>query len=149
MRVLRLAVVLVATLAMPIGCASEPAPTLEVQLTSPGGDAYTLRVYDESGLVTAGQSAEWRRTGPSDSVIAFPETRQLEVGWLGGACHHAPTLTVIGSTSHLSLTVTNPDDPNWLPFLPIGCPSVGVPLTVTLTLTEPVEQDAVDIEVVY
>jgi hypothetical protein len=108
-----------------------------------------LLVYDGSGLVTAARSADRQPGAVGDGVVAFPERNELEIGWTGGACSHRPTLTVTGDASALHLSLANPDDPQPLPFLPIGCPAVGIPLAATISLHEPVAQDAVSIEVNY
>lgn len=144
---MKLLVLVVAFAAMAWACGSTKPPDLQVPLTSPGGDLYTLSIHDVTGLVTAAHSADWRREAPSEDVTAFPERNELEVTWTGGACQHGPTIQVSGGPSALQLIVNNPDDPNWLPFLPIGCPAVGIPLTVVLTLAVPVQQDAVTLEV--
>jgi hypothetical protein len=108
-----------------------------------------LRIYDETRLVTAGQSTAWSRPefGASEYAIAFPDMPEIEIGWTGGACEHNPTLHVAGGPGQLLLTIANPVDPNWVPFLPIGCPAVGIPLALRLTMSEPVEQDALRLEV--
>ena len=132
-----------------VACASPVGPPLVVPLDRNEWGGYTLLVYDDSGLVTAARSAQWQPGTASDELIAFPERQELEVGWTGGACSHRPTLKVTGDSSALRLTVGNPNDPQPLPFLPIACPAVGVPLRVALSLSEPVAQNAVGIEVVY
>jgi hypothetical protein len=130
-------------------CASGPPADFDVPLTSPGGDAYRLLIYDGSGLVTAARSNQCFPDCRTDEVLALPERLELEIGWTGGACHHQPTLEVAGDSAHLRVDVRNPADPNWVPFLPIGCPAVGVPLRVTLSLAEPVEGIVIDLEVHY
>jgi hypothetical protein len=110
---------------------------------------HTLLIYDDSRLVTAARSAQRQPGAAREGVTAFPERNKLEIGWTGGACSHRPTLIVTGDASALRLTVANPDDPQALPFLPIACPAVGIPLAATISLREPVAQDAVSIEVNY
>ena len=136
-----------ATFAM--ACSAVPAPDLEVALTTPSGESYRLLIYDDSSLVTEARSNQCFPNCRTDEVLALPERLELEIAWTGGACHHQPTLEIAGDSAHLRVDVRNPADPNWLPFLPIACPAVGVPLRVTLALTEPVEEVAVDLEVHY
>jgi hypothetical protein len=140
-------VALAATVAA--SCGSIGNPDFQVPITSPGGDSYTLLVYDDSGLVTGARSAPWDRAAPSNTAVAQPETQEVDINWTGGACHHQPTLEVSGQAMHLRLEVRNPSDPQWLPFLPIACPAVGVPLRIILSLSEPVQPIATDLEVIY
>ena len=140
---------LLAIASLVLACGSGQPPDLVVPLETNAVGDWQLLVFDDSGLVTGGRSVAVRPGERSDGVVAFPDRRELEMTWTGGACSHSPTLVVDGDPVKLRLTVRNPDDPNWLPFLPIGCPSAGVPLTVTLVVSEPVQQDALEIEVVY
>jgi hypothetical protein len=133
--------------AVVLACAATETPDHQVPLTSPGGEAYNLLVFDETDLVTGGESAVWRRDAPSESVTTLPDAHQLEVQWTGGACEHTPTLRVTGGPGAVHFIVNNPEDPNWLPFLPVACPAVGVPLTVKLTFSLPVQPDPVPLEV--
>ena len=135
--------------AVVMACSSVEPADFEVPLISPGGDPYTLLVYDDSNLVSGGRPIEWQAASQIDDVLAFPDRREIEVGWTGGACQHKPSLEISGNATHLRIDVFNPSDPNWLPFLPIGCPAVGVPLRVSLSLTEPVQEIAVDVQVHY
>jgi hypothetical protein len=104
-----------------------------------------LIVDDESGLLTGATSRDRLAGDPTDSVLAFPDRNELELYWLGGACSHKPTLKITGDASALLLEVSNPQDPQWLPFLTGPCPAVGVPLLVVLSLSEPVAVDHVSV----
>ncbi|MEP7378727.1 MAG: hypothetical protein ABI725_04105 [Chloroflexota bacterium] len=134
---------LIVIAAMALACGSTEPPDLQVPLTSGGGEAYTLLVYDATGLVTDVRNLGWQPGEPTDGAFAFPERQQVEIHWIGGACAHRPTLEITGNASDLLVTVTNPADPNFLPFLPIGCPAVGIPLAVTISMSQPIQQQDV------
>ena len=129
-----------------LGCAS--APSGGVPLESNEWGEYSLTVEDASGLVTAVRGADGPPGAP-DGAVALPEQREVQLRWIGGACSHRPVLEVSGSSDDLRLAISNPPDPQPLPFLPISCPAVGVPLGAVLTLSEPVDQDAIGLEVTY
>jgi len=80
-------------------------------------------------------------------VFVRPERNELEIAWIGGACSHRPTVTLSGTSAALHIEVDNPPDPNFLPFLPIACPAVGLPAGVTLSLREPIAPAAVAFEI--
>lgn len=143
------AVVALAAAMVAAACGSIGNPDFQVPIASPSGDSYTLLVYDDTGLVTGARSAPWDRAASSDRAVAHPETQEVDINWTGGACHHQPTLEISGQATHLRLEVRNPSDPQWLPFLPVACPAVGVPLRVILSLSEPVQPIAADLEVLY
>ena len=129
-----------------VACTPFVAPSLVVPLgTNDWGD-FALLVYDDSGLVTSGRAAERRPSMASDEVIALPERQELDIGWTGGACSHRPTLQLSGDSSALRLVIRNPNDEK---LLPVSCPAVGIPLWVTLSLSEAVAQDALALEVSY
>ena len=81
-----------------------------------------------------------------DGVVALPERQELEIGWTGGACAHRPTLHVTGDPASLRLVISNPPEPQ-LPF--VSCPAVGISLAVTLSVSQPVAQGAVEFDVSY
>ena len=120
-------------------------PTLVVPLGANDFGQYALLVYDDSGLVTGGRAEPPPDIGMS-GIVASPERQELHIAWIGGACAHRPTLRVSGTAASLRLELTNPPDPR-LPFVPISCPAVGIPLGVTLSLSEPVGEEAVTFEV--
>ena len=122
-------------------------PSFAVPLENNEWGAYELFVYDQSGLVTGVRSLE-KAPGMAD-VVAHPERNEIEFAWTGGACSHRPTLHVTGSPLDLTLIVSNPSDPQFLPFLPIACPAVGIPLAATISLAVPVDQSSVEQEVNY
>ncbi len=132
-----------------LACGSVGTPDLVVPLETMAQGDWELLVYDDSGLVAGARSAQLQPGIQRDDVIAFPDKRELEIGWIGGACSHRPTLEVAGDSAHLRLELRNPSDPQLLPFLPIACPAVGIPLRVTISLNQPVQQIAADVEVLY
>lgn len=105
---------------------------------------FTLLVFDTTGLIEGGEPADRRPGSVNSEAIAHPEREELEVHWLGGACSHAPTLTLTGDPADLRVELqTSP--PEWqLPF--VGCPAVGIYFGVTLSLNRPVAQDAITLE---
>jgi len=120
-------------------------PSLAIQLNRNQFGDFTLLVYDSTSLVLAGMAADAGEGVIEPRVIAEPADSRLRLTWLGGACSHRPTLTVQGDLEQLRL-VLDPDPPdNWLP-LPVSCPAVGLTFTVTVALSEPVEQDAIELE---
>lgn len=139
-RALALAAVLVAA-----SCGSAgPPPSLVAPLGTNDFGQYALLVYDDSGLVTGGRALHQGPGRHLSGVVAFPERQELEIGWTGGACAHRPTLRLSGTSASLRLVISNPTEPQ-LPF--VGCPAVGIPFAITLSLAEPVAQDAVVLEV--
>lgn len=123
------------------------APDFSVPLGNQGFGDHQVDVFDSTGLVTGARAETLPPGEPRGEVVAHPERLELQIGWLGGACSHRPTVLISGTAEALRITVTNPNDPQPLPFLPIACPAVGIPMGVTLSLTRPVEQDAVGVEV--
>lgn len=132
-----------------LACSGVVPPSFVVPLRPNEWGDYALLVYDGSGLVTNARAAERRPGVAPQDVIAAPDRMELEVGWTGGACSHRPILEITGNSDALRLVIANPNDPQPLPFLPISCPAVGVPLRVTLLLNDPVTQEAVSVEVTY
>ena len=134
--------------AFAIGCGGlfpPSEPTFEVH--NPGGHRdFTLRVVDLSGLVTAARDADTFPPATADAQATIgPGNNDLTIRWIGGACHFAPTVTVSGTTESLHLLL-EPDAGPGLPFF-ASCPAVGILFGVTITLTMPVEQDAITLEV--
>jgi hypothetical protein len=130
-----------------VSCAVGVAPpSLVVPLGRNDFGDYTLVVYDDTGLVTAGRANEQPPRRGTSGVVASPERRELELAWIGGACAHRPTLRVSGTSASLQLALSNTPEPQ-LPF--VGCPAVGLPFAVTLSLTEPVADGAAILEVTY
>ena len=130
------------------GCAAGELPyppNMTIPLPENEWGKFALLVYDESGLVTAGESAGANVNGAEPtSVTAEPEHRQLVVSWTGGACSHQPYLRLRGNAQNLDLVIA--PAPVEISLTPaIQCPAVGILETVTLTLSEPVAQAAVEI----
>ena len=134
---------LVAVLALAvIGCGAA-TPALPIAQNEFG--QFSLQMNDQSGLVDAVRPVEPDSVGPHGAV-AMPEPKEIEIRWLGGACAHVSVLNVTGSAQDLSVEVRTPNDPQLLPFLPVSCPAVGVPMGVVLSLSEPVAANAIDFE---
>jgi hypothetical protein len=131
------------------GCAAGELPyppTLKIPLPDNEWGKFTLLVYDETGLVTGGQSgrAAAANGAQPSAVTADPERNELVVEWTGGACSHLPYLRLRGNANNLDLVIA--PAPIEISLSPaIQCPAVGILETVTLTLTQPVEQAAVEI----
>ena len=136
----RSAVAVVALLAAAACGAAGPQP-LVVPVAANEWGQFTMTVYDESGLVTGAHPKE-QQPLPND-LVALPDRREIEVGWIGGACAHAAVLRVRGDPLDLGIELAVHDDPQ-LPFLPIACPAIGIPLRVTLSLSAPVELEAIN-----
>lgn len=151
MSAIRLAVML----ALVSACASvDVAPTIRppgvftVDARNPSG-AFTVWVFDNSGLVTGAR--RWEDPGQAMSAanqvaVASPESSEVAVGWVGGICYHGPTVTVDGPNDGLIFTV-RPDEGTG-PRPGTGCPDIGVFFGVVLTLSAPVTQEHVAVEVV-
>ena len=120
-------------------------PTLTVPLEISWDGDFELLVYDASGLVTGAQQAE-NVSFELASVAARPEQSEIDVAWTGGACSHRPTAQISGTADSFRIELVNTPDVNLVPFLPIGCPAVGLPFTVTLSLSDPVAQEAITFE---
>lgn len=140
----RVRLLAVALLVFAAGCGGA-RPTLTVPLEISWDGDFELLVYDASGLVTGARQAETASFGLS-SVTARPDQSEIDVSWTGGACSHRPTAMVSGTPDALRIEVDNADDPNLVPFLPIACPAVGLPFTVTLSVSAPVAQEAITFE---
>lgn len=98
-------------------------------------------VVDETGLVLAASEAP-RASVDDVSVEARPDLNEIVVRWFGGVCHHGPTVTLTGSPESLHITV----QPDAGPGPSFGaCPAVGVFYGVTLTLSDPVVHEAIDV----
>jgi hypothetical protein len=121
-----------------------PPPSFVVPLVVNDFGDFVLLVYDDSGLVTGGRALEQGPGFGMDGVVAVPERQELDISWTGGACAERPRLHVSGNSAALRLVISNPTFSR-LPFL--GCPAVGIPLAATLSVSEPVADDAVKFEV--
>lgn len=130
-------------------CGVGPAPDFAAPFAVESWGGYEVLVYDDSGLVTGASAASAWFPDPSGDVVAHPDAKEVQVGWLGGACSHRPTIHITGNATDLEIAIGNPSDPQLIPFLPVSCPAVGIPMVVTLLLSESVEQDAVDVAVNY
>jgi hypothetical protein len=119
-------------------------PDLTIELPENEWGTFALLVYDESGLVIGGQSAAPGSDGTVPSAVAAqPERNELVVTWTGGACSHQPYLRVRGDARDLNLVIA--PAPIEISFTAADCPAVGIPQTVTLSLSGPVDQTAVEI----
>lgn len=120
------------------------APSLTVPVPEHG--EFVINVFDSSGLVTAAR-VPVRDTpqGLDAEVTADPANNELTLRWLGGVCHFGPAVTVSGIAAELHVLL-EPDAGPGLPFF-ASCPAAGFFFGLTLTLTEPVQQEAVSVEV--
>jgi hypothetical protein len=141
MRGLRLALAMV----LVVACGA-PRPTFTVPLEIDWDGAFELLIYDASGLATGAQQAD-NVSFELHAVTARPQESELDISWLGGACSHRPTVQISGTAEALRIELANPADVNLIPFLPIACPAVGLPFAVTLSLSAPVAQEAISLEV--
>jgi hypothetical protein len=120
-------------------------PTLEVPMAIEWAGEFKVSVFDSSGLVIGGRDVNRSPYPFGETARAHPETSEIELVWIGGACTHRPTLTVSGTTDALHLTVDSPSD-STIPFVEIACPLIGLPFGITLELSQPVEQQAITTE---
>jgi hypothetical protein len=119
--------------------------TLFHVLPSSGNDV-VMWVVDETGLVAAVREAARVQPGALDaSAEARPDVKEIDVRWFGGVCHHGPTVTLTGSSGALHVTVQPDVGPGPLFGM---CPGAGVDYGVTLTLSEAVAQDAIELDTV-
>jgi hypothetical protein len=117
------------------------APTHIVELDRNfNGEQFILRVYDVSGLVTSAASANAHLAPADAEAIADPAKNEITLAWTGGACAHSPRLGVKGDTTALTLELDVA--PLEFSLVPIDCPAIALRFDVTLTLSEPVPQDA-------
>jgi hypothetical protein len=134
-------------LAIVAGCSaggSPLPPTLSVPLPSNEWGDFTLAVYDETGLVLDGRAGDQSLGGASPaSVTASPDRSELVISWTGGACSHRPIIRLTGDATDLQLVIV--PTPAEFSLVPVSCPAVGILSSATLTLSQPVEQDLVDI----
>lgn len=124
-------------------------PTHSVPMLENEFGAFTLLVYDSTGLVVGAQRLErGEAAAPAfDPVVtAFPDRNAVEVAWIGGACTHQPTLALTGDATTLVLQL-EPETAEGKPLFGGLCPAIGLGFAVTLSLGAPVEQGAITLEV--
>lgn len=129
-----------------LGCGGIPPtpPTHQVELAQNSFGRFVLLVYDDTGLVTDAVVTVERNADPLNAAAdAHPERNEIFLSWWGGACAHGPKLAVKGDASELSLELDV--SPLELSAVPVDCPAIGLFFDVTLTLSEPVEQDALSL----
>jgi hypothetical protein len=110
------------------------------------GNDVVMWVVDETGLVTSARDAEPlapqapRNVNMGEPAAdARPDLLEIDVRWFGGVCNHGPTVTLTGSSDLLFIVV----EPDAGPETMLACPAVGVFYGVTLTISEPVSQNAI------
>jgi hypothetical protein len=139
--VTRVPLLAIALLVAACGGIPTTAPTHIVELAQNyHGEQFILRVYDDSGLVTSTASADAAETASDAQAIADPAKHQIALTWTGGACAHSPRLGVSGDSTALTLELDV--SPLEFSLVPVDCPAIGLRFFVTLTLSEPVAQDA-------
>lgn len=145
-----------AALALAAACSSGLEPSIpavgnvfSAEISREHFGTITVFVRDDIGVVTAvrkvpANELEGPPTGAT--VVADPATRSLLVSWVGGACRFGPTVTLSGALPDLLITV----DPNGGTGLPpgIACDAIGLLYGVAISLSEPVEQRALSVELV-
>jgi hypothetical protein len=127
-------------------CSLGAAPTLTIPLDIPWGPGFSVLVFDTSRLVAGGRQLPANNAGDfMSAAIAHPERNEIDINWTGGACTHHPTVSLTGTANDLAIKVGTPSDPGPIPFIPIekDCPLIGLFMGVTLTLSAPVEQQAI------
>lgn len=145
---------LIAAVLLISGCASNATiPTLGVEpgtfavdVSSERG-VFTIWVTDHTGLVVGARKLleAGRMNQASDvTAVAAPETNEVAVGWIGGVCYHGPTITIDRAETGLMIVV-RPDEGSG-PGLGKGCIDLGLYYGVVLTLTEPVEQSDLTVQ---
>ena len=107
-----------------------------------------IHVHDQSGLVLGAQKmAEAGVLGSAEfKAVADPEGRRLALVWLGGVCRFGPIVTVSGDAARLVVSI-QPDAGARLPP-GIMCNLMAVFYRISLNLAMPVQQSAVDLELV-
>jgi hypothetical protein len=140
MRTAFMAVALVVAACVPWLPDHSPNSTL-FQVEPRTGNDVVMWVVDETGLVTSAREADREPTQALEANARF-ELKEIDVRWLGGVCRHGPTVTLTGSFDALHIIV----QPDGGPETFLACPAVGVFYGVTLTLSEPVGQEAIDVQ---
>ena len=108
-----------------------------------GLNPVVINVIDHTGLVV--HAAKHHQPGQllkgSDFVaVANPAASTLEVAWLGGACRFGPTVELTGDVDDVLVSIHASAGGGLPPG--IECPAVGVFYGVTISLTQPVDQDS-------
>ena len=116
-----------------------------VPLATDWNGDFALLVYDSTGLVIGARQAEIV-SAELGSATARPGQSEIDVSWTGGACSHRPTARTSGTAAAFRIEIANTADTNLVPFLPVACPAVGLPFSVTLSLGAPVDQGALTFE---
>jgi hypothetical protein len=117
-----------------------PPADFTVVITQPD-HSYTVRIYDASDLVDGASSVGSLLSAPTDGVVAHPESKSLDIHWLGGECKRTPVIHIEGTATALTVTV-EPDATEGIPFIG-ACAAVGIYLGVTLSLQAAVSQGSV------
>jgi hypothetical protein len=137
----RLLLLAVAVMVAACGGIPTTAPTHIVDLAQAyNGEQFLLLIYDDSGLVTSTASADAGETASDAQAVADPAKREIALTWTGGACAHSPRLAIKGDAAALTLELDV--SPLEFSLVPVDCPAIGLLFFVTLTLSEPVAQDA-------
>ena len=113
----------------PVPLGSPAVPPIHVALLASGGNATSVDVVDESGLLTtavSGPAAEGASVDAFDATNDTPTT--LRLAWLGSPCDTVHRLTI-----DPTLTVLTLDRPL------CGGDSIGVDRTLLLTFSRPVD----------
>lgn len=141
-------------LAVLAGCAAWQPPNLTATFPAVPGDVDIgpLRVVlrDRTGLATGIDIA----TG-QEVALGFPRPGLFEavpgdpnaafVSWIGGACSERARLVFLDANGGYELGIR--EDPTLMGM--IGCPAVGVPRSVRIRFSQPIEPALVSVSVTY
>lgn len=103
-----------------------------------------VQVVDMTGLVTNVLEVRSTRFDDDAAVVALPEPKIVNVSWFGGACDLS-TLWIEGDAGQMVLKVAVRQGAATPPGA--ECPASGHRHGVSLSLSQPVDQAAVSIEV--
>jgi hypothetical protein len=137
---IRLAVPVLAFIVLACGGIPKTAPTQIVDLMENSSGDFVLLVYDESGLVVNAVGVDAGPEASTAQAIAHPEMNEITVSWMGGACAYGPQLAIKGDAAALTLELDRA--PLEFSLVTKDCPAIGLFFAVTLTLSEPVAQNA-------
>lgn len=121
---------------------SSPRPTTTVGLTVDQQE-YMLRIFDDTGLVTSVEQDSFGLEDPAAPGEARATGNTVKLAWIGGPCSLEPTLGLAGRADRLLLLLE--------PDAGLGtagdCEAIALQFGVKLTVSEPVTQDALYLEV--
>ena len=124
---------------------STPFPTAEagrwVVMTE---GSSLVQVVDTTGLVTNVIKAHITELDQDAAVVALPDQQMINVTWFGGACDLS-TLWIEGDANQVVMNIATRQGAATPPGA--ECPAVGASHGVSLSVSQPVDQAAVSINV--